>query len=492
LRTIVGQAERGPVVSTAIVVGSLAVLIFSTLANAPLQQIAPVTVIVVVSAVAYRSLLVWQNLLALLIVTILFVPIRRYSLPGHLPFQLEPYRLLVFLVVAAWIASLLVDPRVRLRKSGFERPIGLIAIAIMGSVLVNPGKVESVAGYSVKQITFFASFILVFYLIVSVVRSRATVDYLVRLLVGGGALVALSTIVEARTGYNVFNHLSRVVPLLREEVIPWVGQDGRGDRAYASGQHPIALGAALDLLVPLGIYLAQLTRQKRWWVAVVLLIVGSLATYSRTSVLMLVAIVGIYIWLRPVQMKRLWPALIPALLVLHVMVPGTIGTLKNSFFPAGGLVAQQQADPGTAGSGRLADLGPGLREWSGHPILGQGFGTRVVNGPDANSNILDDQWLGTLLETGIVGVVAWFWLLVGATRRLAREAKRDQSPTGWLAVGLSASIGAYAASMMTYDAFAFIQSTFILFFALGFGAVILRLSDVSARSSARPLRAVST
>jgi hypothetical protein len=490
MRTIVGQAERGPVVSTAIVLGSLAVLALSTLSNAPLQQIAPVTVVVIVCALTYRSLLAWQNLLALLIVVILFVPIRRYSLPGHLPFELEPYRLLVFLVLAGWIASLLADPRVRARRSGFERPIVLIAIAILGSVLANPGNVQSVAGYSIKQITFFVSFILVFYLIVSVVRSRETIDLLARVLVGGGALVGLSTIVEARTGFNVFNHLSKVVPVLREEVIPWVGQDGRGDRAYASGQHPIALGAALDLLVPLGVYLALITRQRRWWLAVVLLTIGSLATYSRTSVLMLVTIIGVYIWLRPAQMKRLWPALVPALLVLHVMVPGTIGTLKNSFFPKGGLVAQQQADPGTAGSGRLADLGPGIRQWSGHPILGQGFGTRVVSGPDANANILDDQWLGTLLETGIVGVVAWFWLLVGATRRLAREAKRDRSPPGWLAVALSASIAAYASSMLTYDAFSFIQSTFILFFLLGFGAVILRLS-APARSSARPLRAGS-
>jgi hypothetical protein len=487
LRTIVGQAERGPVVSTAIVLGSLAILALSTLSDAPLQKIAPVTVVVIVCALTYRSLLAWQNLLALLIVVILFVPIRRYSLPGHLPFELEPYRLLVFLVVAGWIASLLADPRVRARRSGFELPIFLIAIAILGSVLANPGNVQSVAGYSLKQITFFVSFILVFYLIVSVVRSRETIDVLARVLVGGGALVGLSTIVEARTGFNIFNHLSKVVPILREEVIPWVGQDGRGDRAYASGQHPIALGAALDLLVPLGVYLALITRQRRWWLAVMLLTVGSLATYSRTSVLMLVTIIGIYIWQRPAQMKRLWPALVPALLVLHVMVPGTIGTLKNSFFPKGGLVAQQQADPGTAGSGRLADLGPGIREWSARPILGAGFGTRVVSGPAANANILDDQWLGTLLETGIVGVVAWFWLLVGATRRLAREGKRDSSPTGWLAVGLSASIGAYAASMLTYDAFSFIQSTFILFFLLGFGAVILRLS-APAQSGVRSLR----
>jgi hypothetical protein len=487
MRSLVGEAETGPVVSTALVVGSIVVLTFCTVSDISLRQVVPVTIIVLVAAVWYQTLLAWRNLLALLIVVILFIPIRRYALPGDLPFQLEPYRLLVFLIVAAWVASLLADPRVRIRTSGFERPVLLIAFAITASVLANPGRISSTSSDSVKLITFFVSFFLVFYLIVSVVRSLETVDLLLRLLVGGGALVAFSAIVESRTGYNAFNHLGKVIPLLREQAIPWVGQDGRGDRAFASAQHPIALGAALDLIAPLGVYVAVKTKKWWWWIAVFLLVVGSLATYSRTSVLMLVAIVLVFIRLRPVQMKRLWPALVPALLMLHVMAPGTIGTLKNSFFPAGGLVAQQKAEAGKAGSGRLADLGPGLHEWSGHPLFGEGFGTRVVNGPNANANILDDQWLGTLLETGIVGVVAWLWLIARVTRRLSREAKRDPTDRGWLAVGLAASVVSYGASMLTYDAFAFIQATFIFFFVLGFAAVVLRLA--SRERGANPLPA---
>jgi O-antigen ligase/polysaccharide polymerase Wzy-like membrane protein len=482
LRSLAGSTDRGPRVATTVVLGALAVLVLATLTNAPLKNIAPVTAAVVLWTVCYRFLLKWQNLLALLIAVILFVPIRRYALPGDLPFQLEPYRLLVLLIVSGWLASLLVDPRVRWRRSGLEGPMALLVVAIVGSVLANPKRVQSVSSYSVKQLSFFASFVLVFYLIVSVVRTQATVDFLVKMLVGGGAIVGFLTIVEARTHYNAFNHLTRIVPLLREQPVASVGQDGRGDRAYASGQHPISLGAALVMLIPLAFYLARLTSQRRWWLAAALLAVGSLATYSRTSVLMLLAVLVVYVMLRPFEVKRLWPALVPALVAIHIMVPGTIGTLKNSFFPSGGLVAQQQEGGGTAGSGRLADLGPGLREWSQHPILGEGFGTRVVNGPSANSNILDDQWLGTLLETGAVGVIAWIWLFTAAVRRLGREARRDRSTRGWLAVGLAASISAYAAGMLTYDAFAFIQVTFILFFVLGFGAAMIQLGEPGSRS----------
>ena len=55
----------------------------------------------------------WPRLIAALIVVILFIPIRRYTLPANLPFQLEPYRVFVALLVLGWLASLLVDARTR-------------------------------------------------------------------------------------------------------------------------------------------------------------------------------------------------------------------------------------------------------------------------------------------------------------------------------------------------------------------------------------------
>ena len=73
---------------------------------------------------------------------ILFIPIQRYVLPGSLPFELEPYRLLVAFMFAGWIASLLVDPRVRLRRErlrGADR--ALILVGVLGSVLVNSARV---------------------------------------------------------------------------------------------------------------------------------------------------------------------------------------------------------------------------------------------------------------------------------------------------------------------------------------------------------------
>ena len=151
------------------------------------------------------------------------------------------------------------------------------------------------------------------------------------------------------------------------------------------------------------------------------------------------------------------------------MLPGTIGTLRSSFFPEEGLIAQQSDNAGTRGSGRIADLGPALDEYSQTPVFGQGFGTRLTGRDRQNAQILDNQWLKTLLETGLVGAFAWLWIYVRSVRRLARVAKEDPSEDGLLFVALAASITAFAVGMVLYDAFSFIEVTFLLFIVLALG-----------------------
>ena len=419
----------------------------------------------------------WRHLLAGLILVILLVPIRRYSLPAQLPFQLELYRLFVAALVLGWIGSLLVDRRVRLRRTGFEGPLAVILVGAVASIVVNPGRVAGTSAEVNKQLMFLLSFVVVLYLTVSGVRRLGDVDFLARCLVAGGAVVSVFAIVEARLRFNVFNHLSTVMPFLRD--LGDVGgfqRVGTGTlRVFGSAQHPIALSAALVMLAPLAIYLARRHGQRRWLACALVIGVACASTVSRTGVVMFLIIAVVFLCLRPKETLRLWPALVAALIVTHFALPGTLGAIKNSFFPPGGLIAEQRGSADSSGSGRLADLGPALDLWTRQPVLGQGYGTNVVN-PDAGgieANIFDDQWLGTLLATGIVGLLGWAWFFVRAIRRFGREAARDQSERGWLLTALTAGIAAYGVGMLTYDAFAFIQVTFLLFFFVGLGAVVM-------------------
>ena len=141
------------------------------------------------------------------------------------------------------------------------------------------------------------------------------------------------------------------------------------------------------------------------------------------------------LWLRPRDVVRLLPLMIPMLIVIKIAAPGAIATVKNSFFPQGGLFAEQSqlaGDP-TLISGR-ANFKPRLREGMRRPILGQGLGTRQtgIDNPLRNAPILDNQWLGLFLDVGLLGVIGWLWLIVRTSAVLVapleQGARRACSP----------------------------------------------------------------
>jgi O-antigen ligase len=207
--------------------------------------------------------------------------------------------------------------------------------------------------------------------------------------------------------------------------------------------------------------------------------------------LMLLVVVLTFLILRPRQTRRLWPVLVPLIAVIHIAIPGTIGSLKASLFPQGGIVKEQSANPGYKGSGRLADVGPSLAKLSREPLFGQGFGTRITDGIGTNAPILDDQWLGTLVETGVVGGFAWLWLFVRALRRFGRAARRDGGDRGWLLAGATASMASYMVGMLTFDTFTFTQVTFVLFIMLGLAQVVAGLPQTApSLAEASPVRGI--
>jgi O-antigen ligase len=189
---------------------------------------------------------------------------------------------------------------------------------------------------------------------------------------------------------------------------------------------------------------------------------------------MLITLALVFFWLKRAEAIKLAPLLIPLILVCQVVMPGTLGTFKSILQPSH-IVKEQSTEMGS-GSGRLADLGPSFAEFSQAPFVGKGFGTRVTTADDPvnGAQILDDQWLSTLLEIGALGTLAFLWLFIRTVRRLAPRARADTSPESWLATTLAAAIIAYGVGMITFDAFAFIQVTFFFFVMLGLTAALTR------------------
>ena len=121
-----------------VVFSALALLAFAVLAGGSVRLAGGLVVVATIAALVRPVLIGWPRLIAALILIILFIPIRRYTLPASLPFQLEPYRVFVVLLVLGWLASLLVDSRITFRRTGFEGPLLMIVGATFASIVANP------------------------------------------------------------------------------------------------------------------------------------------------------------------------------------------------------------------------------------------------------------------------------------------------------------------------------------------------------------------
>jgi hypothetical protein len=297
--------------------------------------------------------------------------------------------------------------------------------------------------------------------------------------------VAFFAAVEQRTHFNVFDHLTTVLPLRFTPEVQSGLRDGAW-RSIASAEHPIALGVLFVMAIPLAFALAQRSNP-RWWISCVSLSIGILATASRTPIVAFFSAVIVLAVLRPRVVLRVVPMLIPVALVIAVALPGSIHSVKESFFPEGGLIKEAstisyEADPTLAG-GRIRQLGPMLHEGSRTPIFGQGLGTRQTgfNNPLRNAPILDNQWLTNFLDIGLVGVLGWALLICASVRRLARLSRSQEGVDGWLAAGYAASIVGFAIGMFFYDSMSFTQEAFMFWIVLGLSSSLLLAREPSAR-----------
>jgi hypothetical protein len=423
----------------------------------------------------------WRWLIGFFLLVVLFIPPRRYEVPAGLPFELDPYRLLVAGLLALWFLAALSDDGMRLRRSGLAGPLLIFGLAVVGSLAVNPGRASAYEANVAKSLSVLIGFFLVFFLLVNVLRTRAACETALGVLVLGGAILAVLAIVERKTGWSPFTELSRYVPLIQPSVSADPATTGyvaewRGIRALGSAEHPIALGALLAMLSPIAAGLAVLKRHWIWFVCLGVIVTGSFASNSRTPVLMLFAWALMFTALRWSDAKRFIPLALIAFVMVHVAMPGALGTLRASLDPSL-VVAEQSSKPDSqVAAGRIADVGPSFEEFLQKPAFGYGFGTRITIGPEANTRLLDNQWLGTLLDTGLIGVIGFGWLLGRYIVRMSSASLRS-GVDGVVPAALASAVFAYAIGMLTYDALSFTQVSLVLFVLLAIGSALVLAAD---------------
>jgi O-antigen ligase len=171
-------------------------------------------------------------------------------------------------------------------------------------------------------------------------------------------------------------------------------------------------------------------------------------------------------WTTAVRLRVL-AAVLAAGVGVYIAVPKVLGTITGLFTG----VSNDSSIDSRTGSYDLA-----MHFISRSPVLGRGFGTFLPK-----YWILDNGYLGLLIEGGIIGLGGLLVLIVAAlaAARKARRMAIDEFDRD-LAQALLASIAAGACSMAFFDTFAFPQSAGCFFLILGMAGAMRRLTMAHA------------
>jgi O-antigen ligase len=264
-----------------------------------------------------------------------------------------------------------------------------------------------------------------------------------RLATGAGVCGAIG-ILQFLTGRTLTDRLS-IPGLSVNTLVPTVGDRDGLSRAIGTTIQPIEFGVAMAIMLPLCIHVGRYGAGgplRRWWpTAAVGLAVP--AANSRSGFLALLAVL--------VVIFPLWPAVVRlrALVVgtvglgcVFLLVHGMLGTIINMFQ---GL----SNNPTTTSRTGSYELGWSFIQRA--PLFGRGFMTFLPP-----YRVIDNQYLGLLIDTGIVGTLALLALFLtgfGAALSIRRRAMAD--PLVSLAASLAATIAGLVVSFAFFDALAF-------------------------------------
>jgi len=272
-----------------------------------------------------------------------------------------------------------------------------------------------------------------------------------------GGLMATLGLAQFWTGENLIDWMS-LPGFTADQEISSVQNRSGFVRSAGTATNPLEYGMVLCIALPIAIALA-LTEQRRSafarWYPVGAMAVASYISVSR-SALIGVAI-GIAVsalgWPRQVR-RRAVLILAGGMTVAYFGVPGMAGTIRGLFMGVG-------SDASTMSRTNSYDLAFGIA--SRNPFFGRGFLTLLPE-----YVILDNQYLGILIELGYVGLAVTATMLIvsiwTATKSGIRSPSFDDKQIG---IGVAAAVASGATLLAFFDGLGFPMSAGMLFLTIG-------------------------
>jgi polysaccharide biosynthesis protein PslJ len=386
----------------------------------------------------------------------------------------SPATLLAFALLG-WYVLLWIHPRFALYRG--HQPTRLAAaiftcVFVAAYVSANRHTLDTTAqNGSDRDMICLAGWMAVLLLAADGIEGWDQLRTLLRRVVACVSAIAALGIAQFVTGFNLATYV--VIPgLSRQVAFEDLGTRDGLNRPSATTAQPLELAAVLALALPLALHQARYAapgERFRRWLEVALIGVALPLTISRSAVLGLTVIVLMLVPTWPKRdRRRAIPVALGAAAAIWVAVPSLVPLLYQLFATTG---AESSS---TSRLDAYSSAGPFI---TAHPWLGEGFGTFLPQ----TYFFVDDQYLTSLIETGMLGLLALL-ALFGLGCYLARTARRScaDEKTRDLLQCLAVSVVTVALSFFTFDALGFATFSGMTFLLLGCIGAAWRLTRTGA------------
>jgi polysaccharide biosynthesis protein PslJ len=396
------------------------------------------------------------------------VPFDAMQVKVSLPVDSTPDRFYMGLLAVVFLAAL----ATRAGLHDAKRPlllyvaIGCFVAVAVASVLLNLDVLVKLGqdGLAVKKLALLCSYAAFFLIVARTIRPTELENFGI-LLIGLACITAIGTVWEYRTNVNWFYDLAQSIfsPIAHVNPPPADPKFGRPS-TVGPGAHGLTVTTMMALVLPFALIgvMGSKSRSRRLFysAATALILAGALATLRKTgAVAPAAALLGLVLY-RPRQMVRLLPLGVAVIAAIQVIAPGAAVNVKAQFI--GGNLFDRNTT-----TGRTDDYTAVRPDVLTYPLVGRGYGTydpRVYR-------ILDNDYLGTLIEVGILGMVAFLAIFVAGLATAHPVIRRGDPTRAPPALAASAAVMAFAVATFLFDILSFPQAPYLLFFILGLATV---------------------
>lgn len=280
-----------------------------------------------------------------------------------------------------------------------------------------------------------------------------------------GGLEASLGIVQFVTGTAFVDQL-QIPGLVSNSVAFGVGDRDGFARPAGTAIHSIEFGVSITALLPLCLWAATRPGSAgyfRRWFPVAAVAVAIPLSVSRSAVLGAAVILVMLFPTWSASMRRWAPLAVVAIVGgIFVLIPGFLGAFGRLFTGIG-------SDPSALS--RTDSYSLAFEFFDRSPWIGRGFMTFLPE-----YRILDNQYLGLLIEVGVFGAAALV-LVFGVSIVLAFvvRARTTSGDVKGMSVALAASLTSIALGYAFFDAFAFPMASGLSFLLVGLISGLHRL-----------------